>query len=504
VIARAVANGVVRELHDVRPTETPAGPHATRDVRARRPLLFASILRLDTLRRISRVVTLAALDAAGVFLAILTALEVKLIVQTESNLEVAWDHALDLAPLAVLVTLLLFARSGLYGDRAVRPGFARIVASLFQVAVILFVYVLVEGIDFSSYYVFYGSLFFALFYVSGLRWIFERVTGALLRAAGYHRRAVLVGRGQHIDAVAHALQGSALQPVGFVALEPRKENGLKDMGPFEHLERQFGEVDEVLIADPDFPQDRAVELIDTCHRHGIKVRVAPSTMEILMDRVEFVPGQTLPLFELKPPVFEGIDFFIKRSFDIVTSAILILVLSPVLAATALAVKATSRGGAIYRSSRRGIGGARFECFKFRTMYADADHRQDELEELNEKEGAIFKIRHDPRVTAVGRFLRRWSIDELPQLFNVLRGEMSLVGPRPLPDRDYERLEDWHRKRYLVLPGMTGLWQVSGRSELDFDELVRLDFLYLERWSVFLDLSIMLKTIPAVLRRRGAW
>jgi exopolysaccharide biosynthesis polyprenyl glycosylphosphotransferase len=289
-----------------------------------------------------------------------------------------------------------------------------------------------------------------------------------------------------------------------VALEPRKENGLRDLGPLEQLERQFHLVDEVLIADPDFPQDRAVELIDTCHRHGIKVRVAPSTMEILMDRVEFVPGQSLPLFELKPPVFEGMDFLIKRSFDIVGGGLLILMLSPILAAIALAIRFTSRGGAIYRSRRPGIGGEPFDCFKFRTMYEDAEYRQIELEELNEKEGALFKIRDDPRVTPVGRFLRRWSLDELPQLFNVVRGEMSLVGPRPLPGRDYDRLDDWHRKRYLVLPGMTGLWQVSGRSELGFDELVRLDFLYLERWSVFLDLSIMLKTIPAVLRRRGAW
>jgi lipopolysaccharide/colanic/teichoic acid biosynthesis glycosyltransferase len=146
----------------------------------------------------------------------------------------------------------------------------------------------------------------------------------------------------------------------------------------------------------------------------------------------------------------------------------------------------------------------FACFKFRTMYEDADARQAELEEHNEAGGAIFKMRNDPRVTPVGRFLRRFSLDELPQLFNVVRGEMSLVGPRPLPKRDYERLEDWHRKRYLVLPGMTGLWQVSGRSELDFDELVRLDFLYLERWSVFLDLAILLRTLPAVFRAKGAW
>jgi lipopolysaccharide/colanic/teichoic acid biosynthesis glycosyltransferase len=146
----------------------------------------------------------------------------------------------------------------------------------------------------------------------------------------------------------------------------------------------------------------------------------------------------------------------------------------------------------------------FDCLKFRTMYQDADIRQSELEELNEAGGAIFKMRNDPRVTPVGRMLRRLSLDELPQLLNVLRGEMSLVGPRPLPQRDYDRLEEWHKKRYLVLPGVTGLWQVSGRSDLEFDDMVRLDFLYLERWSVSLDMSILVKTIPAVFGRRGAF
>jgi len=227
-------------------------------------------------------------------------------------------------------------------------------------------------------------------------------------------------------------------------------------------------------------------------------------MEILMDRVEFVPGQTLPLFELKPPVFEGIDFALKRTFDLVVASLILLFSAPFLGILALLVKTTSRGPVFYRSIRPGLGEMPFACFKFRTMYDDAEHRQAELEAHNEAGGAIFKMRNDPRVTPVGRFLRRFSLDELPQLFNVLRGEMSLVGPRPLPKRDHEHLEDWHRKRYLVLPGMTGLWQVSGRSELDFDELVRLDFLYLERWSVFLDLAILLRTIPAVFRAKGAW
>ena len=179
-------------------------------------------------------------------------------------------------------------------------------------------------------------------------------------------------------------------------------------------------------------------------------------------------------------------------------------LSPLLGVIALAVSLSSRGPVIYRSIRPGIGGTPFACFKFRTMRSDAEQVQADLESLNEASGALFKIRADPRLTPVGRLLRRYSLDELPQLVNVLLGQMSLVGPRPLPQRDFDQLEEWHKKRYLVLPGMTGLWQVSGRAELDFDDLVRLDFLYLERWSIGLDLTILLKTIPAVLARRGAY
>jgi exopolysaccharide biosynthesis polyprenyl glycosylphosphotransferase len=227
-------------------------------------------------------------------------------------------------------------------------------------------------------------------------------------------------------------------------------------------------------------------------------------MEILLNRAEFVPGQTVPLFTLRPPVFEGIDYALKRSFDLIVATVGLLIISPLLLVVALAIKVSSRGPVLYRSVRPGMAGRPFSCLKFRTMREHADQIQADLEPLNEKSGALFKIRNDPRLTRVGRALRRFSLDELPQLWNVVRGEMSLVGPRPLPMRDFERLEEWHKKRYLVLPGITGLWQVSGRSDLDFDDLVRLDFLYLEQWSVFLDLSILLKTIPAVISRRGAF
>src|SRR3954469_11658017 len=496
--------GLLKELQELQPAPGVTTSLPPRDVRSRRPFLLRAIIRLRFLRSLARILVLGILDAAGIFLALGTALELKAALRDKSDLTLSYHQAQDVAPLAILVTLLLFARSDLYADRAVRPGFTRVIASLFQATVVVMVFAIVQGEEFSSYYIFYASLLFALIYVSALRYLFEKLTGAILRMGGYHRRAILVGTGAHIEAVAHALKGSEIHPVGFVSLVPRPANGITDLGALEEIEKHFEEIDEVLITDPDFPQERALALIDTCHRHGVRVRVAPSTMEILMDRVEFVPGQTLPLFELKPPVFDGIDFVLKRTFDVIGATLLLIVLSPFLAAAAFLVKVTSRGPIIYKSLRPGIGGRTVSFFKFRTMYQNAEDLQHELEPHNEVGGAIFKIRQDPRITPIGRSRRRWSLDELPQLLNVLRGDMSLVGPRPLPMRDYDRLEDWHRKRYLVLPGMTGLWQVSGRSELDFDELVRLDFLYLERWSVWLDLTILLKTVPAVIRRHGAW
>ncbi len=498
-----MSNGLARELKEVKPAAPAALPD--RDVRASASPLLGGLLRFETIRRGLRIVALASLDVAGMFLAIWTALAIKTYARDPDLLHRTFGQAADVAPLACLVMLLLFARSGLYRDRPQRPGFATLISSLFQVTLVSLVYAVIEGKTFSSYYIFYASLFFALLYMSSLRWGFERASSAVLRAAGYRRRAVLVGSGSHIDAVAHALQDSSqIEPFGYVSLTDRRSDGLRDFGSLETLERHFDTFDEVLIADPDFPQEKAVDLVDRCHQQGIRVRVAPSTMEILMDRVEFVPGQSLPLFELKPPVFEGIDFVIKRGFDIVGSVLLMAVLSPLMALVAVAIRLDSGGPILFRSMRPGIGGRPFACFKFRTMDVGAEDLQERLEEHNEQGGALFKIRDDPRVTRVGNWLRRWSLDELPQLLNVFRGEMSLVGPRPLPQRDYDRLEGWHLKRYLVLPGMTGLWQVSGRSELDFDELVRLDFLYLERWSVFLDLAILLRTIPAVVRSQGAW
>ena len=237
---------------------------------------------------------------------------------------------------------------------------------------------------------------------------------------------------------------------------------------------------------------------------GVKVRIAPKTTDLLLQRGEYVPGQGMPLFELRPPVLAGTDWVVKKAFDLVVSAVVVLVGLPVWLLIALAIRLDSRGPVLYRDRRIGVGEREFGMLKFRTMVQGAAELQDELEDQNEAAGALFKIREDPRLTRVGRVLRRLSLDELPQVLNVLGGEMSLVGPRPLPVRDYQLLEAWHRKRYNVLPGITGLWQISGRSSLTFDDLVRLDFYYIENWSIWLDISILVKTLLAVFTRRGAY
>jgi exopolysaccharide biosynthesis polyprenyl glycosylphosphotransferase len=503
-----------QEATDERANGRPGEPSAVtlppHDVRRKRPPALSFVLRLETLRRLARVVSLLALDFIGVVGALITALTVKVWLRGDPvSFSNVWQQTRHWATFAYLITVLMFARVDLYADRPRRPGLAQIATAMFQATVIALVFALANGNHFSSYYIFYGSLFFGVVYVAGLRELHLRVTGWLLEQAGYQRRALIVGKGKHIEAVAQALADRArtrVLTVGYISLEPRPENGLRSLGTLDNLPEVLlvERVQEVIIADPDFPQDKAVELVDLCYDRGVTVHVAPSTMEILIDRAEFVPGQTVPLFTLRPPVFEGIDYALKRTFDLVLSTVSLILTTPLLIAIAIAIRLGSRGPVIYRSVRPGMAGRPFYCFKFRTMREHADQIQNDLESLNEQSGALFKIRQDPRLTKVGRFLRRFSLDELPQLVNVVRGEMSLVGPRPLPMRDYELLEEWHKKRYLVLPGITGLWQVSGRSELDFDDLVRLDFLYLERWSILLDLSILLKTIPAVLSRRGAF
>lgn len=479
-----------------------------RDMRAKRPPLARLLLQRSTLTRLLNGTLLMALDLSLLFAAVVIALTGKSLARGYGwHVETWVNQAQDMAPFAALVMVLLFLGDGLYRPLGARPGAARILGSMFKVALVTLLFAVINGYEFSSYYIFYSTLIIAVVLIVSARVLYDRLAEFVERVFGHKHRAVIVGSSAQIDAVAEALREephARTRPVGFISLEPHRANGLMNFGSLDEIERHLDDFDEVILADADFPEREAVDLVDRCHRYGIAVRVAPSTMEIMFGPTEFVPGVSMPLIELKAPVFEGMQFVVKRSFDIVATSLMLVPLSIVMLPIALAVKFTSPGPVLFRSPRPGIGGDPFDCLKFRTMRRDADELQDDLEHMNEAGGALFKIKRDPRLTPIGGFLRRLSLDELPQLLNVLKGEMSLVGPRPLPLRDFERLDDWHKKRYLVLPGVTGLWQVSGRSELEFDDLVKLDFLYIERWSVWLDVVILLRTIPAVLGRTGAY
>lgn len=236
---------------------------------------------------------------------------------------------------------------------------------------------------------------------------------------------------------------------------------------------------------------------------GRDLVVAPQLTDIAGPRVHIRPVEGLPLLYVEEPTLAGVSWLVKTVLDRTCALIGLILLSPLLLAIGISIKATSPGPVFFRQPRVGMEGKTFRCWKFRTMYIDAEERQAALMMQNESDGLLFKIKDDPRVTSIGRFLRRTSLDELAQLINVVKGEMSLVGPRPLPAENGDFLGDV-RRRLLVRPGITGLWQVSGRSDLSWDDAVRLDLYYVDNWSLTADLQILFRTVAVVLRRKGAY
>ena len=498
-----------KEAPPAEPQTGSAAPPALGDIRAGRPRLLGSPVT-TLLRRTASIVSLVLLDLCGIVLGLYSALVLRALFYGEDILwGVIWRVEVDWLPFIGVVTVLVFWRAGLYSEREQRGGGGKIVGSLILVGLVVLAFGIGTNREFGTYGLAPTAVVFAIAFIGLLRASYDVVTADLLRFAGVRRRALLVGdsgRVEHLRRVLGERRGGiAYDFVG--AVGPSSDGmSLPFLGRLTDLPRILGEreLDELIVAGTDFDDRALLDIVDRAHRRGVRVRVAPSTAEVLTQRADYVPGQGVPLFELRPPAFVGTDWLLKRTFDLAVSVALVILALPLWTVIAIAIKLTSAGPVLYRDRRVGLNEREFAMLKFRTMYADAPALQERLEAENEAEGALFKLRDDPRVTPVGRLLRRFSLDEVPQVINVLRGEMSLVGPRPLPIRDYQLLEPWHRKRYLVLPGMTGLWQIAGRSDLGFDDLVRLDFYYLENWSILLDISILLRTVPAVLAARGAY
>ena len=339
------------------------------------------------------------------------------------------------------------------------------------------------------------------------------VRAGLHRASELRQRTLVLGSGVVAGQLVQKLENNSqfgLVPVGMVDDEVHNVGtpDLPWLGTFSDLDTiiEKQQIDRVIIAFSRASHEQLLESIRACRDAGVAIDVVPRLFEFLdgVRALDQVGG--LPVLSIGAAHLSSVSMAAKRALDLCGSLCAIAGLLPLMIAIAIAIKLESRGPVFFRQPRAGRGRSSFRLIKFRSMYSDADSRKAEVESLNEaSDGVMFKIREDPRVTRVGRFIRRYSLDELPQLFNVLMGEMSLVGPRPLIFPETDALDEhWHLRRLELRPGLTGPWQIYGRSQSPFQEMVRFDYQYVAGWSLARDIEILFATVPAVLSGRGAY
>jgi len=466
-------------------------------------------------RRAEWVLRLLAADVVVLLTAFLAAYGLRVALDAPIGRDAAPLHVyLWLLGLIVPLWLALLAGFGAYGVHwTARPRLSLVlrvsVVGLIALTASLFL-VKVEEVNRSLLLLFVGTTGVGL-------WIERGLVLARLRRLGagerWSRVGVVVGTGDRARGLVAALvryPEAGWRVRGVLALDPADPTvavaGAPVIGILADLpELLQGDlvVDEVFFAVPPERLEVITEMLETCESLGVDARV-------LVDL--YRPGHAhpfveelfgLPFYGFSPTLTRLGMLATKRAIDLLGALALLVALLPVFVGLCVVIRLTSRGPAIFRQQRSGFHGRRFEMYKFRTMVDGAEQMRDDVAHLNEMGGPVFKIAHDPRLTAVGRLLRRTSLDELPQLVNVLRGEMSLVGPRPLPTYEASRIKGGQRRRLAMRPGMTGLWQVSGRNSVDFEGWMQLDLLYVDRWSLGLDFRILLRTIPVVIWGEGA-
>ncbi|MEA2359030.1 MAG: hypothetical protein QOI62_2290 [Solirubrobacteraceae bacterium] len=324
-------------------------------------------------------------------------------------------------------------------------------------------------------------------------------------------RVLLVGEGPQIDLIARKMRAHpeyGVEPVGILAAGRARFGParLPILGRLESddLARVAAEhgIDRVVVSHADVDEGDLLDLVRRCRELSIKVSLLPQLFDAMGPSVEIDDVEGVTVLGISPPVLSRSSRLLKRTMDLAGAAALLLAATPLLVLVALAVKLDSSGPVFFHQDRVGRRGRRFRLVKFRTMVVGAERRQQELA-AQSRDPHWLLLDHDPRVTRVGRFLRLASLDELPELWNVLRGEMSLVGPRPLIEAEHRQLTGWSRTRVDLTPGLTGLWQVLGRTNIPFEEMIKLDYLYVTNWSLWTDVRLILRTLPVVVARRGA-
>jgi exopolysaccharide biosynthesis polyprenyl glycosylphosphotransferase len=418
----------------------------------------------------------------------------------------------------LLLLLMLYAMKGLY--RLPRSASVLDYAGIILSSTTIGIAVLIVVVFLHQPSEFYSRLIFAfawgLIVASLVSWRIIVIWVQRLRwTRGIDRETVLVvggkglGRSVMEGIVAHPFLGYHL--VGYLedgeneASPTTPSKHFRHLGPVRDLEATIraNRVEHVFIALPFWEQHRLPELVDACRAAGVDFRVAPDLYHLSFDRVQVDQLSGIPLIGLKTLSLKGWNLLLKRALDIAIILIGLPLILIAMALLAIAIRLDSPGPIIFRQIRVGRHGRRFTAYKFRTMVADAEQRKAALSEAVEDQ-RLFKLKVDPRTTRVGRLLRRTSLDELPQIWNIIRGEMSLVGPRPQVPEEVAAYDEWHHRRLEVTPGLTGLWQVLGRSDISFDEMVRLDIYYAENWSLDMDVRILIQTIPVVISGSGAY
>jgi exopolysaccharide biosynthesis polyprenyl glycosylphosphotransferase len=322
-------------------------------------------------------------------------------------------------------------------------------------------------------------------------------------------RVLLIGAGRMAEVLLRKIRTHpeyGLDPVGYLAPSP-SEHGVErlsylgdPLGDLESVSRAHG-VQRVVVLASEVGDDVLIDVVRACSELGLKVGVVPNLVEVLGSAVETDDVEGVSVLGMSPPEFSRSSRWVKRAMDVALAAMVLVVAAPVMLLASIAIKLTSRGPILFSQERIGRAGRRFRIHKFRTMIQDAEAHEAKLKQRS-RHSAWLDIEDDPRITSVGRFLRYTSIDELPQLFNVLKGDMSLVGPRPVTPAVDEHISGWGRRRLDLTPGVTGLWQVLGRTWIPFEEMVNLDYLYVTNWSLWTDLRLLVRTVPTVLRQRG--
>ncbi|WP_170293007.1 sugar transferase [Thermogemmatispora aurantia] len=344
------------------------------------------------------------------------------------------------------------------------------------------------------------------------RLIASAIMGTLYQLGLGETRVLVVGSGRLAKMIMQHVAANPSLGYSIVGFLHDLENAPGDFGRFKMLGTlddlgmaiRSMQVDEVIIALPSHLHEQVIRTVRLCERLGASFKLIPDLYELSLSRIDMESIEGIPLIGIKQSSLNRWQRAVTRAVDIVVSSLILLLGAPLWLCIALAIRLDSPGSVIYKSTRIGLNGKPFQMYKFRSMYQNADQMLAALLDRNEAQGPLFKMRADPRITRVGRLLRKLSLDEIPQFINVLKGEMSLVGPRPALPREVAQYEEWQKGRLAIKPGISGLWQVRGRSDLSFDEGVLLDLYYIENWSLRLYFQILLSTIPAVIFRRGAY